>query len=81
MDGKRRPAVDENGDIYVVTGNGPYNPQFALDQLGESVVHLIWNPGNPGSLVVADILIVKRRCRSVQSTCGINMTFVNPRVT
>ena len=48
------PAVDENGDIYVVTGNGPYNPQFALDQLGESVVHLIWNPGNPGSLVVAD---------------------------
>ena len=47
-------AVDENGDIYVVTGNGPYNPQFALDQLGESVVHLIWNPGNPGSLVVAD---------------------------
>ena len=54
MDGKRRPAVDENGDIYVVTGNGPYNPQFALDQLGESVVHLIWNPGNPGSLAVAD---------------------------
>jgi hypothetical protein len=53
-DGKRRPAVDENGDIYVVTGNGPYNPQFALDQLGESVVHLIWNPGNPGSLVLAD---------------------------
>jgi hypothetical protein len=48
------PAVDGNGDIYVVTGNGPYNPQFALDQLGESVVHLIWNPGNPGSLVVAD---------------------------
>jgi hypothetical protein len=48
------PAVDENGDIYVVTGNGPYNPQFALDQLGESVVHLIWNSGNPGSLVVAD---------------------------
>jgi hypothetical protein len=54
MDGKRRPAVDENGDIYVVTGNGPYNPQFALDQLGKSVVHLIWNSGNPGSLVVAD---------------------------
>ena len=23
------PAVDDNGDIYVVTGNGPYNPQFA----------------------------------------------------
>lgn len=48
------PAVDDNGDIYVVTGNGPYNPQFALDQLGESVVRLTWNPGNPGSLTVAD---------------------------
>ena len=48
------PAIDENGDIYVVTGNGPYNPQFGLDQLGESVVHLKWNPGNPGSLTVAD---------------------------
>jgi len=48
------PAVDDNGDIYVVTGNGPYNPQFALDQLGESVVRLTWNPGNPGSLTVSD---------------------------
>jgi hypothetical protein len=48
------PAVDANGDIYVVTGNGPYNPQFALDQLGESVVRLTWNPGNPGSLSVSD---------------------------
>src|SRR6516165_265652 len=48
------PAVDDNGDIYVVTGNGPYNPQFSLDQLGESVVRLVWTPGNPGSLVVAD---------------------------
>ncbi len=48
------PAVDDNGDIYVVTGNGPYNPQFALDQLGESVVHLTWNPGNPGSFTVSD---------------------------
>lgn len=48
------PAVDDNGDIYVVTGNGPYHPQFALDQLGESVVRLTWNPGNPGSLTVAD---------------------------
>ena len=48
------PALDDNGDIYVVTGNGPYNPQFGLDQLGESVVRLIWNPGNPGSLVTAD---------------------------
>ena len=48
------PAIDQNGDIYVVTGNGPYNPQFAVDQLGESIVHLTWNPGNPGSLTVSD---------------------------
>jgi hypothetical protein len=48
------PAVDTNGDIYVVTGNGPYNPQFGADQLGESVVRLTWNPGNPGSLVTSD---------------------------
>ena len=48
------PAVDDNGDIYVVTGNGPYNPQFGFDQLGESVVRLTWNPGTPGSLVVSD---------------------------
>jgi len=48
------PAVDGNGDIYVVTGNGPYNPQFAADQLGESVVRLTWNPGNPGSLFASD---------------------------
>jgi hypothetical protein len=48
------PAIDDKGDIYVVTGNGPYHPQFAADQLGESVVHLIWNPGNPGSLTVSD---------------------------
>ena len=48
------PAVDGNGDIYVVTGNGPYNPEFGADQLGESVVRLTWNPGNPGSLSVSD---------------------------
>lgn len=48
------PAIDNNGDIYVVTGNGPYNPRFAADQLGESVVRLSWNPGNPGSLSVSD---------------------------
>ena len=52
--GNAAPAVDENGDIYVVTGNGPYNPQFGLDQLGESVVHLTWNPGSPGTLTVSD---------------------------
>ena len=48
------PAVDDNGDIYVVTGNGPYHPQFALDQLGDSVVKLSWTLGNPGSLAVSD---------------------------
>jgi outer membrane protein assembly factor BamB len=48
------PAVDGNGDIYVVTGNGPYNPEFGKDHLGESVVRLEWNPGNPGSLQVSD---------------------------
>jgi hypothetical protein len=48
------PAVDDNGDIYVATGNGPNHPQFAMDQLGESVVKLSWNPGDPGSLTVAD---------------------------
>src|SRR5215475_5435693 len=48
------PAIDSNGDLYVVTGNGPYRPSFALDQLGESVVHLIWTPGNPATLTVAD---------------------------
>jgi hypothetical protein len=48
------PAIDGNGDIYVVTGNGPYNPQFGADQLGESVVRLTWNPGDPGSLVTSD---------------------------
>jgi outer membrane protein assembly factor BamB len=48
------PAVDDNGDIYVVTGNGPYNPQFGLDQLGESIVRLTWNPGTPGSLWTSD---------------------------
>jgi hypothetical protein len=47
------PAVDDNGDIYVVTGNGPYNPQFAADQLGESVVRLTWNPA-AGTLTTAD---------------------------
>ncbi len=48
------PVADGNGDIYVVTGNGPYNPEFGADQLGESVVRLTWNPGNPGSLWVSD---------------------------
>lgn len=48
------PAIDANGDIYVATGNGPYHPQFGVDQLGESVVRLSWNPGDPGSLTAAD---------------------------
>lgn len=48
------PAVDDNGDIYVATGNGQNHPQFAMDQPGESVVKLSWNPGDPRSLTVAD---------------------------
>ncbi|MGD0097087.1 MAG: hypothetical protein ABSB60_11365 [Terracidiphilus sp.] len=48
------PAIDDNGDIFAVTGNGPYNPQTGLDQVGESAVHLVWTPGNPGSLTLAD---------------------------
>ena len=48
------PAIDDTGDIFVATGNGPYNPEFAKDQLGESVVRLRWNPGNPGSLTTSD---------------------------
>jgi len=48
------PAIDESGDIFVVTGNGPYNPRFARDQLGQSVVRLTWNPGSPGSLTLRD---------------------------
>jgi hypothetical protein len=48
------PAIDDNGDIFVATGNGPYNPRFARDQLGQSVVRLTWNPGTPGSLTVSD---------------------------
>lgn len=48
------PAIDSNGDIYVVTGNGPYNPEFSHDQLGESVVKLTWTPGTPSSLYASD---------------------------
>jgi hypothetical protein len=48
------PAIDANGDIYVVTGNGPYNPEFSHDQLGESVVRLIWTPGSTSSLQTSD---------------------------
>lgn len=48
------PAVDDTGDIYVTTGNGPYNPRFGRDQLGQSVVRLTWTPGTPGSLSVSD---------------------------
>jgi outer membrane protein assembly factor BamB len=48
------PAIDDNGDIFVATGNGPYNPRFARDQLGQSVVRLTWNPGDPGSLELSD---------------------------
>src|SRR6185295_16510080 len=41
-------AVDEsdpNRDIYFATGNGPYNPTFGADDLGESVVRLRFDPG------------------------------------
>jgi outer membrane protein assembly factor BamB len=48
------PAIDDNGDIFVVTGNGPYAPSFGADQLGESVVRLVWTPGSPATLRVAD---------------------------
>ena len=48
------PAVDANGDLFVATGNGPYNPEFAHDQLGESVVRLTWAPGNQSSLHTSD---------------------------
>jgi hypothetical protein len=48
------PAIDDKGDIFAVTGNGPNNPAPGLDQLGESVVHLVWTPGAPGSLTLAD---------------------------
>ncbi len=48
------PAVDSNGDIYVATGNGPYNPEFAQDQLGESLVKLTWTPGAQSSLRTSD---------------------------
>jgi hypothetical protein len=48
------PAIDSNGDIYVVTGNGPYNPEDGTEQLGESLVRLTWNPGDPGSLLASD---------------------------
>jgi hypothetical protein len=48
------PAIDSNGDIYVATGNGPYNPELSHDQLGESVIKLTWTPGNPSSLYASD---------------------------
>ena len=40
-------AVDESDagrDIYVSTGNGPYQQQFGADNLGESVVRLHYDP-------------------------------------
>ncbi len=41
-------AIDEsdpNRDIYLATGNGPYNQTFGADNLGESVVRLRFTPG------------------------------------
>ena len=49
-------AVDEsdpNRDIYFATGNGPYNPTFGADDLGESVVRLRFDP-NANTLNVVD---------------------------
>jgi hypothetical protein len=40
-------AVDESDaarDIYLATGNGPYQQQFGADNLGESVVRLHYDP-------------------------------------
>jgi hypothetical protein len=48
------PAMDSAGNIFVVTGNGAYRPEFGADQLGESVVRLKWTPGSPGSLFTSD---------------------------
>jgi len=41
-------AIDESDphrDLYFATGNGPYNPAFGADNLGESVVRLRFDPG------------------------------------
>lgn len=49
-------AIDENDpnrDIYFATGNGPYNPTFGADDLGESVVRLRYDP-NANTLNVVD---------------------------
>ena len=49
-------AVDEsdpNRDIYFATGNGPYDPTFGADDLGESVVRLRFDP-NANTLNVVD---------------------------
>ena len=37
-------TADPNRDIYVATGNGPYNQVFGADDLGESVVRLRFDP-------------------------------------
>ena len=35
---------DPNRDLYLATGNGPYNQTFGADNLGESVVRLRFDP-------------------------------------
>ena len=42
------PAVDSNGDIYVVTGNGPYNPQFGPRPTGRERGSAHLESGRPG---------------------------------
>jgi outer membrane protein assembly factor BamB len=55
------PAADEQGNVYVMTGNGGYitTPQGVRDFNGqtdfaESFVKLTYRPGPPASLTVAD---------------------------
>jgi hypothetical protein len=38
--GGSAPAVDETGNIFVVTGNGSYNPQTGASNYGQSVLSL-----------------------------------------
>jgi hypothetical protein len=48
------PAADNNGDIYVITGNGDFD---GVTDFGESIIKLRFthaSPGHPASLSVAD---------------------------
>jgi hypothetical protein len=54
LDGQRRAGSRRARKHLRRHRQRTYNPQFGLDQLGESVVRLSWNPGNPGSLITSD---------------------------